>query len=44
VSFLCKFDDKKKKDFYFLYIFRPKKDKIRRASQFPESAPDRSGI
>jgi hypothetical protein len=27
-----------------LDIFRPKKDKIRRAPQFPEPAPDRSGI
>jgi hypothetical protein len=25
-------------------IFRPKKDKVRRASQFPVPKPDRSGI
>ena len=25
-------------------MFRPKKDKIRRAPQFPDPAPDRSGI
>jgi len=33
-----------KKDFFFAYIFRPKKDKIRRAPQFDEPPPDRSGI
>jgi len=44
VSFLCKFDDKKKKEDFFSYIFRPRKDKTRRAPQFAEPAPDRSGI
>jgi hypothetical protein len=39
---MCNFDQKKRK--VVLYVFRPKKDKTRRAPQFPEPPPDRSGI